>query len=251
MKILLLGHRGYLGSYLHTNLAYPHDVEPKQEGYNYIINCIGKPNLEYCEKNPEISEVSNYTIIMPYVNKYPSCKIINFSSYYVYDSDYFCSEDSNTTKNYFYTFHNLLCEEFITKNGGVTFRLGKVFGNKFTNTQNKLTEYIIQNNETTLDMVRFNPVSVIQIKKVIEHELKNNYMLGVYNLSNDDYTTHYEYGMFINKLLGSRNRTIKKIEKMYRNFHNYGKFVMSVDKLKNDITLVDWRYDLKQYLKEV
>jgi len=250
MNILLLGHKGYLGSYLHRHLSYTHDVEPKREHYNYIINCIGKPDLEYCEENPAASEVSNYTVILPYIKKYPASKIINFSSYYVYDDNDLCAEESNTTIDYFYTLHNLLCEEFVTKNKGVTFRLGKLFGNNGRAYQNKLTEYIIHNNEMTLDMVRFNPTSVLQVKKVIEYELKNNYMVGVYNLSNDDYVTHYEYGIFINNLLG-KSKNIKRIEKLHRNFHNYGKFAMSVNKLKNDIVLNDWRIDLERYLKEI
>jgi len=249
MNILLLGHKGYLGSYLHKNLSYIHDVEPIKESYDYIINCIGKPSLEYCEVNQEISEVSNYTIILPYIKKYPTGKIINFSSYYVYDDNGLCTEDSNTTTSYFYMFHHLMCEHVVTKNRGVTFRLGKLFGNSDGAYQNKLTEYIIHNNEMTLDTVRFNPTSVIQVKKVIEHELKNNYMIGVYNLSNDDYVTHYEYGIFINNLLG-KSKNIKRIEKMQRSFHNYGKFAMLVSKLKNDIVLNDWRIDLEQYLKE-
>lgn len=249
MDILLLGHKGYLGSYLHKNLSYVHDIEPKKESYDYIINCVGKPSLEYCENNPEISEVSNHTVIMPYIKRYPDCKVINFSSYYVYDDYGFCHEDSNTTKDYFYTLHNLLCEEFITKNKGVTFRLGKLFGNLNCSRRGKLTEYIIQNNEIVLDMTKFSPASVIQVKKVIEHELKNNYMVGVYNLGNDGYITHYEYGMFINKLLEG-NKNIERIEKMPRSFHNYGRFLMSVDKLKNDVILNNWRVDLEQYLKE-
>ena len=58
MKVLLLGHNGYLGTHLLENI----DVDILQERnvynngkkYDYVINCIGKPNLEYCEKNPDL-----------------------------------------------------------------------------------------------------------------------------------------------------------------------------------------------------
>lgn len=249
MNILLLGHKGYLGSYLHRSLSYKHDVLPKNNEYDYIINCIGKPDLEYCETHPEISKVSNYTVIKPYVERYPNSKIINFSSYYVYDSAGFCFEYSNITENYFYTHHNLLCERFITRNNGVTFRLGKLFGNSYCRERGKLTEYIIQKEEMILDSVLFNPVSVSQIKKIIEHELKNKYMTGIYNLSNDGYASHYDYGLFINEMLGT-NKSLTKIKKMKRSFHNYGNFLMSVDKLKNDINLTSWELDLYKYLGE-
>jgi dTDP-4-dehydrorhamnose reductase len=250
MRILLLGHKGYLGSYLHRNLSYTHDVEPEQERYDYIINCIGKPNLEYCEENPEISKVSNYTVITPYIEKYPECKIINFSSYYVYDDSGFCCESANVTTDYVYTLHNLMCEYVVTRNQGVTFRLGKLFGNVDYFGKGKLTDYIIQNIEMTLDTVRFNPISVAQVKKVVDYQLENHYMVGVYNLSNDSYTTHYEYGKFINDFF-NKSKNIKKIEKMKRSFHNYDKCLMSVDKLKNDMSLTNWKVDLERYLKEI
>lgn len=247
MKLLLLGHKGYLGSYLHKNLKYVHDISPVLNDYDYIINCIGKPNLEYCQTHPEISEISNYKVIIPYIEKYPKSKIINFSSYYVYDDIWFCTETSNTTNAYNYTLHNLRSEELIRNYRGVSFRLGKLFGN---NNDSKLTNYILTNTSLVLDSVNFNPTSVLQVLRVIEHELEHNYMEGIYNLSNAGYTNHYSYGVFINNILNT-NKQIHKVKKMTRTFHNYGKFLMSIKKLQNEFSLTDWKEDIKLYLEKL
>jgi dTDP-4-dehydrorhamnose reductase len=250
MNILLLGHKGYLGSYLHKNLSCKHDIAPTQSQYDYIINCIGKPSVEYCEDNQEISYVSNYSVIIPYVKSYPGAKVIGFSSYYVYDDGGLCHEMSNVTDLYAYTRHKLLCEKFISDNNGVIFRLGKLFGNLDFINRGKLTEYIINNDDVVLDLVKFNPVSVRQVLSIVEFELACEGLVGVYNASNAGYTSSYDYGLTINSMLGS-TKTIKSVEKMPRIFHNYGKFLMSVEKLQGVMRLTDWREDMEEYLEEL
>jgi dTDP-4-dehydrorhamnose reductase len=250
MSVLLLGHSGYLGSYLHNNLLCDHDVFPRKLNYDFIINCIGKPDLEYCEKNPEVSYVSNYSVVLPFIKKYSKSKLITFSSYYVYDDVGECSETANTTDKYFYTAHKLLSEKIAVENSGVVFRLGKIFGNVGFLNRGKLTEHIILNSELKLDLIKFNPVSVEQIKNVVEFELKNKAFLGVYNLCNSGCTTAYDYGIFIKTFLGKEKR-LRMVDKIPRIFHNYGRFLMSTKKLNTVIALNDWQTDLERYLEEV
>lgn len=248
-NILLLGEKGYLGSFLYkkldTDILENRKLYNNGKQYQYIINCIGKPNLEYCEVNKEETDYSNRDIINDIQKYYPNSKIINFSSYYVYNDKGLCTENSNTTYKYNYTRQKLEGEQLV-KNG-VSFRVGKLFGNNLGK-QNKLTEHIIDSNNVTLDEVYFNPTSVQQVLKVIEFELKNNNLQGIYNLSNDDITTHYDYGVFINEILGT-NKTINKVFKINKTFDNYGYFTMSCDKLKNHILLTSWKDDLKHYIK--
>ena len=85
MKILLLGHNGYLGKYLYDNLQGTFQVDVLTPipllndrkiyntgiSYDYIINCIGKPNLEYCEKNIKETLYSNGTIVKDIIKFYP------------------------------------------------------------------------------------------------------------------------------------------------------------------------------------
>jgi dTDP-4-dehydrorhamnose reductase len=250
MKILLLGEKGYLGSYIRNNLDV--DVLSSRILYNnmvkydYVINCIGKPNLEYCEQNIDETNYSNKDIITDIQMFYPNSKIINFSSYYVYDDVGFCTEESNITYKYNYTRQKLKGEKLI--NNGVTFRLGKLFGHPDLNKQNKLTEHILKNQDLILDEVYFNPTSLEQVLRVVNYELKYKSLNGVYNLSNEGYSTHYHYGIFINKILGT-NKNITKTNKINRQFSNYGRFLMSCSKLKKNIPLIPWEYDLSNYIK--
>lgn len=253
MKILLLGHNGYLGSYIYRNLDV--DILGKKTGklqsnhkeYDYVINCIGKPDLEYCESHPKESKYSNYLVLNDIKKFYPNSKIINFSSYYVYDDEGFCNENSKTTDKYNYTKHKLLGEKEVLN--GVSFRIGKLFGNKYK-IQNKLTDHIIQNNEIWLDTVSFNPTSARQILEVIKYELNNKNLEGIYNLSNKGNTTHYDYGIYIDRFLDSK-KIIHKVKKIDRKFHNYGKFLMSTKKIENIIPLTSWEEDLNNYLREL
>ena len=251
MKILLLGHKGYLGKYLNRYLVcdvlnsrgvYDNGVE-----YDYVINCIGKPNLEYCEENIEETHYTNCGVVSDILKHYPKSKIINFSSYYVYDDEGFCSEESKVTNKYQYCSQKLESESLVTN--GVTFRVGKLFGDEDLS-QNKLTEYIIQNHTLTLDSVPFNPTSLKQVLNVVNHELTTHTLNGVYNLSNSGYVSHYEYGLFISKILGIKKR-IRRINRQSRLFHNYGKFLMDTSKLNSMVELTPWEDDITDYLKNL
>lgn len=250
MKILLLGHKGYLGSFLLKNLDVDilnnKNVYDNGINYDYIINCIGKPDLEYCENNIESTNYSNAYLINDIVKFYPNSKVINFSSYYVYNDIGFCDENSNVTKKYNYC-RQKLESELLNKNG-VTFRVGKLFGHGDLDKQNKLTEFIIKNDKLILDTVLFNPTDVTQVLNVVKHELYHKNLNGIYNLSNDGYTSHLDYGKFINKLIGS-NKTIIESKDGVRKFDNYGKFLMSCEKIKKHIELEHWELALKKYIK--
>jgi dTDP-4-dehydrorhamnose reductase len=246
--ILLLGHRGYLGSYLFNNLNVDilstRNIYNNHKNYQYVINCIGVPDLEYCEQHKDETDYSNRDIIHDIQHYYPSSKIINFSSYYVYDDIGYCTENSNVTNKYNYTRQKLEAERLI--HNGISFRVGKLFG-YHSNTQYKLTEHIIQSTNITLDEVYFNPCSVQQILSVILFELKYQNLNGIYNLANSGSVSHYDYGYFIDRLLQT-NKNINKVSKIDKPFDNYGRFQMSCDKLNQHVTLTPWDEDLKKYI---
>jgi len=251
MKILLVGHKGYLGKYIHKHLDCDildsRDIYDNGTSYDYVINCIGKPNLEYCEKNIEETYYSNCGVVADIVKYHPQSKILNFSSYYVYDEDGFCNEESKTTDQYQYCSQKLESESLFTN--GTTFRIGKLFGDQDLS-QNKLTEYIIRNQTLTLDDVLFNPTSLKQVFNVVNYELTTNNLNGVYNLSNHGYISHYEYGIFISIILNIK-KTIHRVERQSRPFHNYGKFLMDTSKLNSLVDLTPWQDDITDYLKSL
>lgn len=248
MKILLLGHKGYLGSYLLKHLSadilLKRNVYDNGNKYSYVINCIGTPDLKTCKNNPEKTNYSNRDILIDIKKYYPKSKIINFSSYYVYNNNHSSIETSNVTKNNIYSKQKLEAEE-INKNG-VNFRIGKLFGNPDINKQNKLTEHFLKANSIEVDNIAFNPTSVMQILDVILYELKNNNLKGIYNLSNNKPSTHFEYVKFIDNYMDSK-KDIKLVDKFY-NFSNYGKFTMDCSKIAKHIKLRCWKEDMVKYL---
>jgi dTDP-4-dehydrorhamnose reductase len=252
MKILLLGHNGNLGSFLTMRLSP--DVLTSREvycngvDYDYVINCIGRADFDYCEEHKEESDYSNRDVVLDIQKWYPTSKIINFSSYFVYDSVGLCTEDSPVTHKYNYTRQNLEKEQLV-KNG-VSFRLGKPFGHPQLSKQSKLTEYIIQNDDLFLDDVTFNPVSLAQIYKVILYEIRMRDLHGIYNLANNNLTTPFEYGAFINRMMGT-SKKITRVNEIKRTFHNNGRFTMSLDKLRKLVHLTDWQDDMITYLKSL
>ena len=245
MNIFLLGSQGYLGSYLQKHLNADTEIQ-KDKIYDYFINCAGKPVLEYCEEHPEESYVSNFDVIRQTHKQIPEAKIISFSSYYVYDDIGYCSEKSNTTNEYNYTKHKLQAEEYVTENGGVSFRIGKLFGNPESQ-QTKLTDVFLKANKITLDKVLFNPAAVKQVLSVVQYELDTSMFTGIYNLSNKGVTSHLDYCKYIDDYLQTTTE-ISIIEQMPKRFHSYGRFLMSVEKLESLFSLVPWQEDLREYL---
>jgi len=101
-----------------------------------------------------------------------------------------------------------------------------------------------------LDDVKFNPVSLEQVGRAIEYEIANSDLQGVYNLSNKGEVSHYEYGCFIRENFNP-DLKIKRIKRHMRAFHNYGRFLMSCEKIEKKITLLKWQEDMIKYLEEL
>ncbi len=250
-EYLLLGHNGYLGSYLYQTLncdiLSEKNVYYNGNTYKYVINCIGKPDLEYCESNSETTNYSNAYLIEDIKKYYPESKIINFSSYYVYDDKGLCTENSKTTNEYVYCKQKLIGESL--NENGINLRIGKLFGNHFKK-QNKLTEYILENDDLIIDEILFNPTSVKSISLLLKNKnfIDNNY--GVYNFSNIGVTSHYDYALYIVSYLGL-NKKISKTSRINRIFKNYGNFAMDISKINSKVNLNHWEDDIKHYLKLV
>jgi dTDP-4-dehydrorhamnose reductase len=247
-EYLLLGHNGYLGSYLHRalncDILSEKNVYSNGNSYKYVINCIGKPDLEYCESNSESTSYANAYLIEDIKKYYSQSKIINFSSYYVYDDQGLCTEDSKTTDEYVYCKQKLISES-LNKNG-INLRIGKLFGNHFKK-QNKLTEYILENDNLIIDEILFNPTSVKSISLLLKNKnfIDKNY--GIFNFSNTGVTSHYDYALYIASYL-KLDKKISKTSKLSRIFKNYGSFAMDISKINSKVNLNHWEDDIKDYL---
>lgn len=247
---LLLGHSGYLGAYLAKNLECDtlrtREIYNNNNKYDFIINCIGKPNLLYCESHPFETNYSNCNVINDIKYYYPNVKIINFSSYYVYNDIGMCSEESNVINKYQYCAQKLQSESL--NSDGLNFRIGKLFGESTTK-QYKLTEHILQQKKIYVDTVMFNPTSLQCVLMVLQNDafLKNE--SGIFNLSNEGIVSHYEYALYIIKQLNLKKQLYKI--NMQHDFENYGKFTMSINKIKKYFNINSWQKDMDLYLEGI
>jgi dTDP-4-dehydrorhamnose reductase len=248
-SVLVLGHKGFLGSYLTKHLGAD-TVENAQGTYDYVINCIGKPSVEFCQENFAVSLESNVNVVRKMISDYPKSKIIHFSSYYVYDALGFCSEVSPTTNAYNYMRHKLESEQLVVAAHGLVFRLGKLFGKSDGKKQGKFTDYVLEHQEMIVDNVQFNPTSLKQVLRVINFERSTGALSGIFNLSNRGVTTHFAYATHINYLTGNAKK-IYDIAKAERIFNNYGRFAMDCSKLEQFVPLTDWQVDLAEFIKEI
>lgn len=250
-KFLLLGQNGYLGNYLLNNIDCDildqRQIFSNGKEYDYVINCISKTSVPYCEENPQISKYSNADVVLDIKKYYPNSFLINFSSYYVYDDLGLCNEESKTNDELIYCKHKLLSEKYNDK--GVNFRVGKLFGNK-NSFQFRLTEKVLNSDEIWLDEVQMNPTSVQSITEVIKNidKLKNH--PGIYNFANLGPVSHYDYGKFIAKHI-SRKIQIHKSEFYEKPFSSHGNFCMSLEKISKFYKINNWQTDMISYLKSL
>lgn len=238
----IIGERGYLGSYL---------AGKNLPNKDYVINCAGLVSVELAEEDPERSYISNVEVVKKIIKEYPNSKIIQFSSYYVYDEPgILCDEAAKTTDKYVYMRHKLMAERYALEAGGVCFRIGKLYGHPDIEKQNRLTECIIKSKgNMSLDDVVFNPTSLETVYDVIQHELMFHDLHGLYNLSDDGTVTHYDYGVYILRALGIQ--TIPNRGKVEKMFHNFGHFAMDISKIKKMTSIKLWTTRMDKYLSGV
>lgn len=255
-RILLIGHNGYLGSFLFDFLllngfnVYRWGDKHINHKPHYVINCAGLVGVKECEDNPPRSFHSNYLLEDNLLAAYPNAKHIYFSSYYVYDYEGLCTEQSPTTSKYFYMKHKLDAEKSVLKNDGLVFRLGKLYGHIDIHKKKGLLESVLLDKDVVVDKVYFNPCSLMQVCRAVEFEIETGRLSGIFNLANTEICTHAMFASMACHYAGL-SKAINIIDKRTDMFDNYGKFHMDVSKLNKYICLNDWGRDLKNYIGEL
>lgn len=239
--IKIIGSKGFLGSELYNSGWLP----PISK--NVIINCAGKSSLEYCEENPKESLESNVNLVKSLASERPDL-LIHFSSYYVYDDIPICNESAKTTKAYEYCRQKLESEQIVLESKGIVFRIGKLFGRELQ--PGKLFSYIATNKGTiTLDRVLFNPTSNNLIKSICLDTIFNNTLpSGIYNLGCNNPASAVDIAKYY------KRTNIRAIDKIEKPFHNYGRFLMDLSKIKSYYKHIPtweeelWKYSLSESL---
>ena len=271
-KILLMGFKGYLGSYLAEKLRRSnHNVyyfgnkdlnRLPDDSFDYIINCIANVNVKVCQENKKLSYNANVKPLEYVLDKYPTAKIIHFSSYYVYDDLEPCNELSNTIDTFTYAKHKMQGEGILLHptNGigkerpkHLILRLGKLFGNPYQEDKKLTGSFLKSKNKFSADNKRFNPCSTEQVWRAIDYELDKRKLEGIYNLANLGCPDSHGYCNVINSFLKKEDRKEINLDKSRENQYNIGRQrnFMSLSKIQKHIKLVDYYDDMREYIKKV
>lgn len=232
-SIKILGPCGYLGSFLHEELPLDPNIElwDGEGSPDFLINCVGLADFDTCEKEPLRSLESNAVHLMKRCEEIKPKKVINFSSYYVYNSKELCTSGSNLTAENVYMRHKLISEAYTTLLGGANIRLGKLFGGPLHG-QSKFVEHCIRETHikadgvvcpfTHLDTVLWMVKALIYIEAEQSPPVTLNCLTG--NMS------HFNFAQYVADITNLGGKLPKKTVELVPNrnpFPSYGNFAMS------------------------
>ena len=287
-KILILGSSGLLGSELTSgeyfkeyniitqSLKSKSDFKINLEDYNQVVklfketkpnivlNLVGLTNVDHCEKFPNEAYKLNTKTVQNIVNAIKkhvlNSYLIHISTDQVYDDEGFCKENKINLLNY-YAFSKFCGELFANQTSSTILRTN-FFGKSKCNTRKSLTDWIyeelmIGNTINVFDDIKFNPLSIKNLCKMIEL-VSNKKISGTFNLGAKDGMTKANFALYFAKSLNLKTTNINFIKvanakflNAYRpkdmmiNSNKFEKyFGIQLPKLADEIKLIS-----KEYLK--
>ena len=249
-----------------TNENIVNDVISKVKP-DYIINCAAYTAVDKAEENYEIADKINGVGPgnLAKAAKRVGSKLVHISTDYVFGGDLDLSkdykEDDEKAPVTVYGKTKLHGEEEILNNMDeyYIFRTAWLYGiggNNFVNTMTKLG--------TTRDEINVvsdqhgSPTYAKDLTEIIYQAIKKQIPYGIYNATNQGYTTWYDFTKEILQEQGIQCKVnpvttkeyidMMKVTQAKRPFNSQ----LSKDKLlKQGINIPDWKDGLKRYLKEV
>ncbi|HDY7922016.1 TPA: NAD(P)-dependent oxidoreductase [Vibrio vulnificus] len=244
MNILLLGHKGFIGSAINNSLKINSSNEINyldakidsknletvicnikntinEKDIDVVINSIAMANVDLCETEKEVCKLVNTTFVIKLVdviNQNKKVKLIHISTNAVYDGEN--APYSELTPEYpvnYYGICKLEADRYIQANlkNYTILRPITLYGKKESGQRhNPVTFYLekILNNES-LKLVDDNVVNMLHVYDfvlAINEVIANNH-LGLFNLSGDVSECRYSLGLRICRLLGINSEIIEKV----------------------------------------
>lgn len=281
-NVLLIGSEGMLGRELNIRLKEKYNVKNttkeildicnkeevrkriKELKPYFIINCAAYTNVDMCEKEFEIANEVNGIAVQNIAlsAKETNSIFIQISTDYVFDGllelgkSYTEDMKPNPINSYGKT--KLLGEKNAKKAGKYyilrTSWLYGTFGKNFVKTMLRLS-----NEKELISVVNDQygtPTSVTTLCKIIEQIMEKEPEYGIYNCTNEGYTTWYEFAVEIMKLAEKKTKIEPISSKRYLELYpqtalrpTNSKF--SIDKLHSiGIYPEDYKESLKKYLEK-
>lgn len=183
---------------------------------NIIINFAAETNIDYCEKNPKISEKTNLILpkLLSHICKKTNIKFIHISTDQFYNiNKKFKNEKDKTSKINIYSKHKLEAEKSIFKNTkkSVIIRTN-FFGHSIYDDKsiNKIIKKIKFREKLFLfDDYYFTPIYTFELINIIEKIIDRN-INGLFNIVGDDRLSKFEFISKIAKFLDIKNPNFER-----------------------------------------
>lgn len=249
MKILIIGATGQLGSEIikllsqkknydiacyhknEINLSLPGFTQKLQNvKFNYIINCSAVHDLDYAQKNIDITYQINSNAVEElsgYCNNNNST-LIHFSTDYVFDGflknrEY--REDDEAIPINIYGSSKISGEKKINKicKSYYIFRISSLFGKtppsgkKYNFVDAIVNKCKNKENISVVDDQISKPTSTLYVAKIISEIIERPIKKGLYHLTNDQSLSFYDYAVLILKIL-KKNYHINRLKYKELNF---------------------------------
>lgn len=269
-KVLILGAYGFLGTYLSSHLVesgfqvlrqgrnldadFKINLESKDELIiflntnrpNTIINLIALTDVDYCEKFPNTSFISNSKIvgnissaIMAFELK---TRFIHVSTDQVYNGDGNHSEDIVNPLNV-YGITKYLGERMINSDlNRIILRTNFVAKNYLMN--NSFSDWLLssatnKNEITIFNDIFFNPLHISTLCNIISKYIINSNITGTFNLGSNNGTSKAQFAlMFIEKLKITNNFIVGKST-------NFNFAAKRPKNMTTNLSLFEEKFDLK------
>ena len=229
-RLLILGHNGYVGSYLtdyfKSNIIYNDNICNtdnliefiKKNNIKYIVNAAAFTKLNLCEQNKErafqvnVSAIKNMLKKLQTFSYYP--KFIQISSDQIFDGTNFKEYivDECPVPICYYSFTKAVSEEIVKcYQNGLIIRTSRIFGNrksKKTNGIDFIFNQIKQNDKIEVfENMYQRPTHLYDIAKFIETALYNDY-IGIWHVVGKDIMNRIDIANSICKLLNKKCKII-------------------------------------------
>ena len=181
-----------------------------------IINLASLTNVDECEKSPYRAYLSNVRIIENLVswvkNKNPSCHLIQISTDHVYDGFGPHLENDVTFTN-FYAFSKYAGELVASRVQSTVLRTN-FFGPSACKTRKSLSDWLFDSlhkkaSITVFEDVKFNPLSISTLVKMIELSMRNQHT-GVFNLGSKGNMSKADFALEFASAIGLSAEYVKR-----------------------------------------
>ena len=283
MKVLIFGSSGQLGHDIKKNIRSI-SLSRKKNDIDYfnklkiidlinkispkvIINCVGYTNVNEASQNKTICKYLNSTFpkVLAQFCKKKNIILIHFSTDFVFNgkSKKTYLENSKTSPLNYYGKTKLVGDKNIIKSGCkyFIFRISWLYNINYKNNFiNKVKKKILKKQEFTLPLDEIGaPISTNLIanylKVFLTKQSKNNIKSGIFNLTCNNYTSRYNLGLEISKII-KKKHFIKPVKRLKNNIYNTVKRPMNsrlnLKKIENALNLkiYSWKKDLKDNLRK-